>query len=482
MKCISFEKIKVLIFATLLLLSTIVSVRSVNLVFANGIPAPPINNVYIRSNGTIEPSTTPISHDGNTYVLTGNIANASLIVQRDNIVIDGAGYGIHGYSRSYYDGIIISYRTNITIKNVDISPFGYGVRMDYASNNTITGNRMSVFTGVSLLYSDYNQIIGNVITDGYGVQGLGSNNLISGNNFTSGLDGGGNGMGIYVTGNYNVISQNFMQEELSIQLPQSMFNTISNNTIVNGRTGILLGRSSNNLVFGNIIRGKIDARSGALGISSDCYNNTVYGNQFENNALAISLGIQIADFIYNNVSGNRFYLNNFINNSQNVWIASGTPVNFWDNGNKGNYWSNYDGRDMNGDGIGDTPYVINGNNTDNRPLIKSALISEVFNSENQPSMPNQDSSSTPASSPSESDSSSTPSESPAPSKSPDQNPSPNPSPSQSDGEKESTTTVKPEPFPTMIIVSACVVSAFLLCAGLILIFRRRNRKLKNADS
>ena len=370
------KKNSVLVFSVIFVFATIISAQSVSFVSANGIPAPPINRIFIRSNGTIEPSTASILRNGNIYLLTADMPNSSIVVQRDNIVIDGAGYGIHGYSTHYYDGIIISYRTNITIKNMDISPFGYGVRMDYASNNTITGNRMSAFTGVSLLYSDSNQIIGNVINDGYGVQGLGSNNLIIGNNFTSGLDGGGNGMGIYVTGNYNIISQNFMQEELSIQLPQSMYNIISNNTIVNGRTGILLGRSSNNLVFGNIIQGKIDARSGALWISSDSYNNTVYANQFENNALAISLGTQIADFIYNNVSSNHFYLNNFINNTQNVWIASGTPVNFWDNGMQGNYWSNFLGIDSNGDGLSETPYVITANNTDHYPLMKATTLSQ----------------------------------------------------------------------------------------------------------
>ena len=82
------------------------------------------------------------------------------------IVFDGTKYGIHGYSTSYYYGIIISYRTNITIKNMEINSFSFSVRMDYASNNTITGNRISAFTSVTLLYSDYSQIIGNVINDG----------------------------------------------------------------------------------------------------------------------------------------------------------------------------------------------------------------------------------------------------------------------------------------------------------------------------
>ena len=49
------------------------------------------------------------------------------------------------------------------------------------------------------------------------------------------------------------------------------------------------------------------------------------------------------------------------------WIA--LSVNIWDNGFEGNYWDNYNGTDGDGNGIGDTPYIINENNQDNYPLV-----------------------------------------------------------------------------------------------------------------
>jgi len=201
------------------------------------------------------------------------------------------------------------------------------------------------------MYSDYNKIIGNTITDGYGVQGPGSYNLIQENNFTSGLSGGGNGVGVSMSGNNNTITRNIVIHEVSIDIGQNaQYNTISYNTILNGRSGILLVRASNNYVYGNTIKGKLDD-TGALYISHDYFNNIIYENTFENNVQAVSLGAQVSSSVWNNVSNNTFYRNNFINNTNNVWIAPGVPVNYWDYGGQGNFWSNFQGTDSKGDGI-----------------------------------------------------------------------------------------------------------------------------------
>jgi len=46
--------------------------------------------------------------------------------------------------------------------------------------------------------------------------------------------------------------------------------------------------------------------------------------------------------------------------------------NAWDDGRQGNYWSDYGGLDNNGDGVGDSPYVIPGQGLDRYPLMAPA--------------------------------------------------------------------------------------------------------------
>jgi parallel beta-helix repeat protein len=98
-------------------------------------------------------------------------------------------------------------------------------------------------------------------------------------------------------------------------------------------------------------------------------NNSISANNITNNGV----GITLID-----ASGNIIYNNNFINNKPQV--SSSQSANAWDAGypSGGNYWSDYNGMDCysgpyqnvtGGDGIGDTPYVIDANNTDHYPLM-----------------------------------------------------------------------------------------------------------------
>ena len=64
---------------------------------------------------------------------------------------------------------------------------------------------------------------------------------------------------------------------------------------------------------------------------------------------------------------NSFYLNNFVSSIFAHVASQGND--FWNNSQYGNYWDDYAGVDEDSDGIGDSPYAINENNTDYKPLM-----------------------------------------------------------------------------------------------------------------
>jgi parallel beta-helix repeat protein len=77
-----------------------------------------------------------------------------------------------------------------------------------------------------------------------------------------------------------------------------------------------------------------------------------------------------------NSSYNTFYHNNFIDDEIRVHVQNSFN-NSWDNGCEGNYWSDYKGTDLDGDGIGDTPYIIDENDIDNYPLMSPYFLGDL---------------------------------------------------------------------------------------------------------
>jgi len=258
--------------------------------------------ITIKADGRVDPDTAPISTvDNVTYTFTANI-NDSIVVEKDDIVVDGAGYTLQGTGSGY--GIELSYRSNVTIKNMEIKNFWAGIQLSFTSDNTISGNKITAFDycGIYMdLYAPHNTISGNTITAPSKVERHGiflgqtsGNNIISGN---------------YIDGMYEY--------------------------------GIRGGASSNNIISGNTIK--------------DTFNGIWFSGG----------------------SNNRIYHNNFINHPTdchcplNTTLDAGYPLG-------GNYWDDYNGADLfsgqyqnetGSDGIGDTAYTINANNTDNYPLM-----------------------------------------------------------------------------------------------------------------
>lgn len=126
-------KIALMFVLLLFLCSIMASVSEIKIVNADG-------TIYIRADGSIDPPTAPIKRAENIYTLTSNIYG-SIVVERDNIVIDGGGYTLQGTGTG--NGIGLSGKKNVTIKNFEINQFGNGIYMENSHNNTIIGNNLN---------------------------------------------------------------------------------------------------------------------------------------------------------------------------------------------------------------------------------------------------------------------------------------------------------------------------------------------------
>jgi parallel beta-helix repeat protein len=265
--------------------------------------------VYIRADGSVDPPSASIQRVGDVYALIGNV-NGSLVIERSNIVFDGKGFTVDGLGGGV--GVNVTDRNNVTVSGVHVRGCDYGIWFYSTSNSSILNNTVTecVWMAITIYYST-------------GV-------LLSDNNVTDNTSG--------------------------IWVKASSFNTVSNNTVVGsqsyGASGLYIDHDScDNLFFGNTM----ESNYYDVYLAPYSHNNTLLGN-------SINDGVEI-----NNSPDNLFLHNNFITIFQ--ISSTGYPSNMWDNGLEGNYWRLYNGTDSNQDGIGDIPYILGPNNTDNYPLM-----------------------------------------------------------------------------------------------------------------
>lgn len=149
--------------ALLLLTAMVMTTLAFNVVTVEAsLPLHP--NIFIRADGSVDPSSVPIfSADNVTYTFTDNI-NGSIQIERSNILINGTGHTLDGNNNFYYG--IECWNDGVTIANLNIQNFSdFGIEIA-GSNQYIYGNNISHVgnNGIYLCRVENSVICGNVIS------------------------------------------------------------------------------------------------------------------------------------------------------------------------------------------------------------------------------------------------------------------------------------------------------------------------------
>ena len=178
------------------------------------VKAEPTTTIYIRADGTVE-GTDKIQQVGSVYTFTGAISG-SIVVEKDNIVLYGAGFTLQG---SDGRAVVLSNRSNVTVQNMVIKlEGGYSVQLDNSTDctirdNTLTWNPQSTQpfpvqpTSINFLNAKGNLVDNNTITGSRPAIQLdwSQNNTITNNKITD------SGLGIDITASTgNVLRNNRM--------------------------------------------------------------------------------------------------------------------------------------------------------------------------------------------------------------------------------------------------------------------------------
>ncbi len=315
-------------------------------------PVAAVGAIYIRPDGSVDPMTAPIERNGTSYALVDSIYD-SVVIQKDSIVFDGAGYTIQGTIDFYTKGVELVGRRNVTLTNIHTVGFYYGIYLYSCSGSNILCNAMTDNEyGIRLEYSSGNSISRNTITRNSGGITL-----------------------LFSPGNYVSENKIVANSGEGVYLPLSSNNTVSGNNITDNNEGVILVDSSTTIVRGNIMA------ANELGVVFGSSSTNVI---LENDLLANEYGI----FFIGESSGNLIYHNNFLNNTHQAFDFSTSPssppaepsICSWDIGYPfgGNYWSDYVDEDLKSgpyqnasgsDNIWDHPYEIDAANIDNYPLV-----------------------------------------------------------------------------------------------------------------
>lgn len=313
------------------------------------------NGLYLRS--------------GTNFVIENNIfsnyrTSSCFVEQSQYITVERnriAGNGAEGlrFEKSHSNRVINNFINN-----------NWPIVLGNSTGNIIELNEIIAesHSGMALYNSGNNQILDNTFD---GVQSNctlirhhnSSNNLIAGNTFRNCR------YGIYIAHSDRVIAVNnefidFLDSGIGLYHTndsQILGNDLYTENNMRHHGILLFGASSRNTILGN----RIDGATKGICLFYDSNDNWIENNEIVGAERGVIL--DLAD-------GNTILRNNItamtipgFDNGDNNWFA----------GTSGNYWSDYTGRDRNGDLIGETPYSVSPLGLDEYPSIKPFEILSV---------------------------------------------------------------------------------------------------------
>lgn len=280
-------------------------------------------SISITADGNVE-GTSAIQRNGNVYTFTSNLEEASIVIEANNTVLDGAGFTLKGRGDSV--GIVAYDKNAVIIRNVTVENFQIGILLGHYSpdaflwydpnpnrptNCTVNNCHVSNNTkGISIMGGRKCRIIGNQVTNNKeGITFSGSENFFRNNqlknntiNFVdvnpeeSDVDASNtindkpiyylinqqnktvpaDASMIHLEGCSNMTVSNFdiKYTYKAISLLNSSNCKIYGNTLTDNQVGIALRNSPNNTIIANELRGN---RDNAIE-QYDSENNTITNN------------------------------------------------------------------------------------------------------------------------------------------------------------------------------------------------------------